>query len=125
MVKGIILVEHTAQGRLTIKDSPDRLEAVKTEASKLGIHVRDVFYIAPTRGLRDYIYQKTALHDAEMIVEAEDIGPIEEFVSSINRSSGFMNMEFAKTWSIEEMRPFVEQPVPPEKPEEPDPMLGH
>lgn len=44
MVKGVVLVEYTDQGRRTIKDSPDRVEASKAEAAKLGIHVKDLFY---------------------------------------------------------------------------------
>jgi hypothetical protein len=36
MVKGIILVAYTDQGRRAIKDSPDRADASKAEATKLG-----------------------------------------------------------------------------------------
>ena len=36
MVKGVILVDWTDQGRRAIKDSPDRAEAAKAEATKLG-----------------------------------------------------------------------------------------
>ena len=42
MVKGVILVDYTDQGRRTIKDSPDRAEASKAEAAKLGINVREL-----------------------------------------------------------------------------------
>ena len=35
MVKGVILVDLTDQGRRAIKDSPDRAEASKAEATKL------------------------------------------------------------------------------------------
>ena len=44
MVKGVILVDYTDQGRRTIKDSPDRAEASKAEAAKLGVQVRELFY---------------------------------------------------------------------------------
>ena len=43
MVKGVILVDYTDQGRRTIKDSPDRAEPYKAEAAKLGVQVRELF----------------------------------------------------------------------------------
>ena len=36
MVKGVILVDYTDQGRRAIKDSPDRAEASKADAPKHG-----------------------------------------------------------------------------------------
>ena len=36
MPKGLILVDWTDQGRRAIKDAPDRAEAAKAEATKLG-----------------------------------------------------------------------------------------
>jgi uncharacterized protein with GYD domain len=44
MVRGVILADYTDQGRRSIKDSPDRAEASKAEAVKLGINVKDLFY---------------------------------------------------------------------------------
>jgi uncharacterized protein with GYD domain len=44
MVRGVILVDYTDQGRRTMKDSPDRAEASKAEAAKLGVQVRELFY---------------------------------------------------------------------------------
>ena len=44
MPRGVILVDYTDQGRRTIKDSPDRAEASKAEAAKLGIQVRPLLY---------------------------------------------------------------------------------
>jgi uncharacterized protein with GYD domain len=58
MVKGVVLVDYTDQGRRTIKDSPDRAEASKAEAAKLGINVKDLFY---TPG---------GPHDALIVIEA-------------------------------------------------------
>ena len=46
MVKGVILVDYTDQGRRTIKDSPGRAEASKAEAAKLGVQVKELFYTA-------------------------------------------------------------------------------
>jgi uncharacterized protein with GYD domain len=43
MPKGVILVDYTDQGRCTIKDSPDRAEASKADAVKLGVQVKDIF----------------------------------------------------------------------------------
>ena len=45
--------------RRTIKDSPDRAEASKAEATKLGIQVKELFY---TPG---------GAHDAAIVIEAE------------------------------------------------------
>jgi uncharacterized protein with GYD domain len=59
MPRGVILVDWTDQGRRTIKDAPDRAEASKAEATKLGIQVKEIFY---TPG---------GPHDAAMVIEAE------------------------------------------------------
>jgi uncharacterized protein with GYD domain len=103
MVKGVILVQHTDQGRRTIKDSPDRAEAAKAEATKLGIQIKDIFY---TPG---------GPHDAEIIIEAENAGPIDKFISSV-QSLGNVKMKFIQALSIEEMRKFLADP---------DPLAGH
>jgi uncharacterized protein with GYD domain len=94
MVKGVILADWTDQGRRTIKDSPDRAEAAKAEAAKLGIHVKDLFY---TPG---------GPHDAAMVIEAEGPEPIHKFMSSI-QSLGNVKMKFIRAFSIEEMRKMV------------------
>jgi uncharacterized protein with GYD domain len=64
MPRGVILVDYTDQGRRTIKDSPDRAEAAKAEAAKLGVQVKDIFY---TPG---------GPHDAAIIVEAHVQHPV-------------------------------------------------
>jgi uncharacterized protein with GYD domain len=71
MVKGVILVDWTDQGRRTIKDSPDRAEASKAEATKLGIQVKELFY---TPG---------GAHDAAIVIEAEGPEPINKFMASV------------------------------------------
>ncbi len=71
MPRGVILVDYTNQGRRTIKDSPDRAEAAKAEAAKLGVQVKDIFY---TPG---------GPHDRAIIVEAEGLEPINKFRSRI------------------------------------------
>ena len=91
MVKGVILVDWTDQGRRTIKESPDRAEASKAEAKKLGIEVRDLFY---TPG---------GPHDAAIVIEAEGPEPINKFMASI-QSLGNVKMKFVRAFSIEEMR---------------------
>ena len=55
MVKGVILVDYTDQGRRSIKDSPDRAEASKAEAAKLhcGSNVPD-----PAAYFRELVEQK-------------------------------------------------------------------
>jgi uncharacterized protein with GYD domain len=94
MLKGVILADWTDQGRRTIKDSPDRAEAAKAEATKLGIQVKDVLY---TPG---------GPHDAAMIIEAEGPEPINKFMCSV-QSLGNVKMKFVRAFSIEEMRKMV------------------
>ena len=94
MPRGVILVDYTDQGRRTIKDSPDRAEASKVEAAKLGVQVRDLFY---TPG---------GPHDAAMVIEAEGPEPVNKFMSNI-QSLGNVKMKFIRAFSIEEMRKMV------------------
>jgi uncharacterized protein with GYD domain len=94
MVKGVILADWTDPGRRTIKDSPDRAEAAKAEAAKLGIHVKDLFY---TPG---------GPHDAAIVIEAEGPEPINKFMSSV-QSLGNVKMKFIRAFSVEEMRKMV------------------
>ena len=94
MVKGVILVDWTDQGRRTIKDSPDRAEASKAEATQLGIQVKELFY---TPG---------GAHDAAIVIEAEGPEPINKFMASV-QSLGNVKMKFVRAFSIEEMRKMV------------------
>jgi uncharacterized protein with GYD domain len=94
MVKGVILVDLTDQGRRAIKDSPNRAEASKAEATKLGVQVKDLFY---TPG---------GSHDAAMVIEAEGPEPINKFTAGV-QSLGNVKMKFVRTFSIEEMRKMV------------------
>ncbi len=63
MLKGIVLVDYTDQGRRAIKDSPNRAMEANAEAAKLGLQVRDILF---TPG---------GQHDAAMIVEAARKSP--------------------------------------------------
>jgi uncharacterized protein with GYD domain len=94
MPRGVILVDYTDQGRRTIKDSPDRAEASKTEATKLGVHVKDLFY---TPG---------GPHDAAIVVEAEGPESINKFMASV-QSLGNVKMKFIRAFTIDEMRKMV------------------
>jgi uncharacterized protein with GYD domain len=91
VVKGVILVDWTNQGRRAIKDSPDGAEASKAEAAKLGLQVKDILY---TPG---------GAHDAAVLIEAEGPEPINKFMASI-QSLGNVKMKFIRAFSIEEMR---------------------
>jgi len=91
MVKGVILVDLTDQGRRAIKDSPNRAEASKAEAAKLGIQVKDL------------VYTPGGPHDASIVIEAEGPEPIHKFMASV-QSLGNVKMKFIRTFSIEEMR---------------------
>jgi uncharacterized protein with GYD domain len=94
MVKGIILVAYTDQGRRAIKDSPDRAEASKAEATKLGVRVKDIFYTP------------SGPNDAAIVIEAEGPEPINKFMASV-QSLGNVKMKFVRAFSIEEMRKMV------------------
>jgi uncharacterized protein with GYD domain len=94
MLKGVILVDWTDQGRRTIKDAPDRAEASKAEATKLGIQVKDILY---TPG---------GPHDAAIVIEAEGPEPIYKFMASV-QSLGNVKMKFVRAFTIEEMRKLV------------------
>jgi len=94
MPRGVILVDLTDQGRRAIKDSPNRAEASKAEATKLGVQVKDLFY---TPG---------GPHDAAIVVEAEGPEPINKFMVSV-QALGNVKMKFVRAFSIEEMRKMV------------------
>jgi len=94
MPRGVILVDYTDQGRRAIKDSPNRAEASKVEAAKLGVQVKDLFF---TPG---------GPHDAAMVVEADGPEAIHKLMSSI-QSLGNVKLKFIRTFSIEEMRKMV------------------
>ena len=94
MTKGVILVDYTDQGRRAIKDSPNRAEASKAEATKLGLNVRDIYY---TPG---------GPHDAVLLIEAEGPESLNKFMASI-QSLGNVKMKFVRAFSIDEMRKMV------------------
>ena len=91
MVKGVILVDWTDQGRRTIKDSPERAEASKAEAKKLAVQVKELFYTP------------SGPHDAAMVIEAEGAEPINKLMANI-QSLGNVKMKFVRAFSIDEMR---------------------
>jgi len=91
MVRGVILTDYTDQGRRAIKESPNRAEAAKAEAAKLGINVKDLFY---TPG---------GPHDAAIVIEAEGPEPIQKFMASV-QSLGNVKLKFVRAFSIDEMR---------------------
>jgi len=92
MPKGVILVDWTDQGRRAIKDSPDRAEAAKAEATKLGIQVKDIFY---TPG---------GPHDAAIVIEAEGPEPINKFMRSGVKPSGNAKLRLSALSQSREMR---------------------
>ncbi len=94
MLKGVILVDLTDQGRRSIKDSPNRAEATNAEAAKLGLQVKDIFF---TPG---------GPHNAAIVVKAESREPIGKFMSSV-QALGNVKMKFIRAFSIEEMRKMV------------------
>ncbi len=94
MLKGVILVDYTNQGRRAIKDSPNRAEAANAEAAKLGLQIKDILF---TPG---------GPHDAAIVVEAKSREPIGKFMSSV-QALGNVKLKFVRGFSIEEMRKMV------------------
>lgn len=94
MPKGVILVDWTDQGRRSIKDAPERAEASKAEAAKLGVQVKDIFFTP------------SGPHVAAMVVEADSREPIGKFMAG-EQSKGNVKMSFIRAFSIEEMRKMV------------------
>ena len=84
-------MDYTDQGRKAIKDSPNRAEASKAEAAKLGLKVKDL------------VYTPGGPHDTAVFVEAEGPQPIQKFMASV-QALGNVKMKFIRTFSIEEMR---------------------
>ena len=94
MLKGIILVDYTDQGRRAINDSPNRAMEANADAAKLGLQVKDILF---TPG---------GPHDAAIVVEAESREPIGKFMSSV-QALGNVKLKFIRAFSIEEMRKMV------------------
>lgn len=94
MVRGIILVDWTDQGRRAIKESPKRAEASMADAKKLGINVKDLHFTP------------SGPHDAAMAIEAEGPEPIHKFMANV-QSLGNVKMKFVRAFSIDEMRKMV------------------
>ena len=87
-------MDWTDQGRHAIKDAPERFEAAKTEAAKLGVQVKDFFHTP------------TGAHDGVLLIEAEGPEPIGKFMSKV-QALGNVKMKFVRTFSIEAMRAMV------------------
>ncbi len=94
MLKGVILVDYTDQGRRAIKDSPNRAEAAIAQRKKMGLQVKDT------------IFTPGGPHDAAIVVEAESREPIGKFMSSV-QALGNVKMKFVRGFSIDEMRKMV------------------
>ena len=94
MLKGVILVDYTDQGRRIIKESPDRVEAAIAQAKKLGVQVKD------------FLWTPGGPHDAALVVESESREAIGKFMSGV-QSLGNVRLKFIRGFSIEEMRKMV------------------
>ncbi|HXV84189.1 MAG TPA: GYD domain-containing protein, partial [Candidatus Binatia bacterium] len=86
MPSGFILADWTDQGRRAIKDSPDRAEAAKAEAAKLGVQVKEFFYTP------------SGAHDGVLLIEAEGPEPIGKFMSKV-QALGNVKLKFVRTFS--------------------------
>ncbi len=87
-------MDWTDQGRRAIKDAPDRFEAAKAEAAKLGVQIKDFFHTP------------SGAHDGVLLIEAEGPEPIGKFMSRV-QALGNVKLKFVRAFSIEEMRKMV------------------
>ena len=94
MPRGVILIDWTDQGRRAIKESPDRAEAAKAAATKLGVQVKEI------------VFTPGGPHDAAMSIEADGPEPIGKFMSDV-QALGNVKLKFVRAFSIEEMRKMV------------------
>ena len=88
----IILVNFTDQGIRNVKDSPDRYEAFKTLAEKVGGKVKGVYY---TMGHYDMV----------LIVEGSDEAAMTAMLKV--GSLGNVRTETLRGFSVEEMRNII------------------
>jgi uncharacterized protein with GYD domain len=94
MPRGFILTDWTDQGRRAIKYAPDRFEAAKAEAAKLGVQIQDFFYTP------------SGPYDGMLLIEAEGPEPIGRFMSRV-QALGNVKLKFVRTFSLSEMRRMV------------------
>ena len=88
----VTLVNFTDQGIRNVKDSPDRFEAFKALAEKMGLHIVGVYYTV-------------GQYDLVVIMEGSE----ESATAALLKvgSLGNVRTETMRAYSVEDMRSFV------------------
>ena len=88
----ITLLNFTDQGIKTIKDSPERLQGIKSMAEKMGVKIKDVYYT-------------TGAHDVVTVTE----GPEEAATAVLLKigSAGNVRTQTMRAFSPEEFKKIV------------------
>jgi uncharacterized protein with GYD domain len=92
MATFISLLNWTDQGIRNVKDSPDRYEAFRTAAEKMGVKVKGFYY---TMGHYDMV----------LIAEGSDEAAMTALLKL--GSLGNLRTETLRSFSVEEMRKFI------------------
>jgi uncharacterized protein with GYD domain len=92
MATFITLLNFTDQGIKNVKDSPDRYEAFKAMAEKLGVTVKDIYYTV-------------GQYDLVLIVEGDDEAATAALLKA--GSLGNVRTQTLRAFSVEEMRKII------------------
>lgn len=92
MATFITLLNFTDQGIKSVKDSPDRYEAFKTTAEKLGVTITGVYYTV-------------GQYDLVMIVEGNDEAATAALLKA--GSLGNVRTQTLRAFSVDEMRKII------------------
>ena len=92
MATFITLLNFTDQGIRSVKDSPDRYEAFKAAAEKLGVTIKSVYYTV-------------GQYDLVMIVEGNDEAATAALLKA--GSLGNVRTQTLRAFSVDEMRKII------------------
>ncbi|MBP1731120.1 MAG: hypothetical protein H6Q55_1549 [Deltaproteobacteria bacterium] len=102
MATFIGLVNFTDQGIRNVKDSPDRYEAFRAMAERVGVTVKGVYY---TIGRYDMVLIMEGSYDMVLIMEGSDEAAVTAMLKV--GSLGNVRTETLRCFSLEEMRKIV------------------
>lgn len=92
MATFITLLNFTDQGIKNVKDSPDRYEAFKAIAEKLGVTVKNIYYTV-------------GQYDLVLVVEGDDEAATAALLKA--GSLGNVRTQTLRAFSVEEMRKII------------------
>ena len=94
MADYIVLIDYTDQGIRTIKESPERADAFRENAKKIGVTVKE-------------LYWTTGVHDGVLIVEAPDDKAVSALMLSLVRA-GNVRTQTLRAYGPHEMREILD-----------------